>query len=184
MRKIKVASGQFRGFKEVETDATSWVELKAVLDENGIEHEGMKATVRETRNVLEHDNALLPEGDFGLWFSASKVKSGADIDSSDSGILLSLAMSELRRFATAVGIPAGSNPSKSDLAAKIAAYNLGREVCVDSNTGEVSVSTEGIDFSEIEAAMISLGEAVQSTREAANLPVDDEFMAEYKEFIG
>lgn len=74
MRKVNVFT---TGSDEVVphmTNATTWGQLKSELGSqvNG----NMKVTVRETRNDLVDDNAILPEGEFTIFLFPSKIKSG------------------------------------------------------------------------------------------------------------
>ncbi len=70
----------------VDTNATTWEELKEDLDKAGIAHSGMRAIVGENQVTLESNKARLPIGltagdevtnNFTLFLSPRKVKSGA-----------------------------------------------------------------------------------------------------------
>lgn len=62
--------------KTITTDANTWGELKPVIEGEGVSVDDMKATVRETKQSLELDGAQLPSGDFTLFLTPGKVKSG------------------------------------------------------------------------------------------------------------
>ena len=77
MRKIKILTT--RGTSgEVETNVQTAGELRPLLQERGIETSGMKMMVKETRNELTRDDAVLPEGDFKLFLMPAKTKSGSE----------------------------------------------------------------------------------------------------------
>lgn len=74
-RKIKVVSTV--GVSGViETNVSTLGELKPLLRQREIDYGGMKMMVGETRNELNLDDAVLPEGDFKLYLMPSKTKSG------------------------------------------------------------------------------------------------------------
>ena len=58
---------------EQTTSAVTYADLKAEIDLN---FEDKKVIIRETRNTLESDAAILPEGDFTLFVYPTRVKSG------------------------------------------------------------------------------------------------------------
>ena len=62
--------------KETTTQATNWGQLKEDLRRNGIQTEGMKAVLKETRATLDINDALIPQQDFKLFLWPGKVKSG------------------------------------------------------------------------------------------------------------
>jgi len=61
----------------IDTNITTFGELKPLLSDRGINYSGMKAMVGETRNELAVDEAVLPEGDFKLYLMPAKTKSGS-----------------------------------------------------------------------------------------------------------
>jgi len=69
---LKVTSQKELIKKEVE--ARTFGELKKELKD--IKWDGMRVVVRETKNTLQDDGALLPAGDFILFVVPEKVKSG------------------------------------------------------------------------------------------------------------
>lgn len=75
-RKVSVFSTSTGKLVPIETDARTWGDLRKILEEKGISFSGMKAIVKETEMALEGDNAALPEGEFKLFLTPSKVKSG------------------------------------------------------------------------------------------------------------
>lgn len=58
-----------------ESSARTFGELKKEM--NTVKWSGMRVVVRETKNTLQDDAALLPAGDFVLFLVPEKVKSGA-----------------------------------------------------------------------------------------------------------
>lgn len=74
MRKITLVSTQANDRTEIESSSTTWGQLKAEVPT--LIGNDMKATVRETRVDLVHEDAELPTGDFILFLFPEKVKSG------------------------------------------------------------------------------------------------------------
>lgn len=74
MRKVKALSTQSNEIKELMTSATTWGQLKEEL--GSLIQGDMKATVQSTKQTLEHNEAVLPDGDFVLFITPNKVKSG------------------------------------------------------------------------------------------------------------
>jgi hypothetical protein len=61
----------------VETNVRTLGELKPILRQQEIDYSGMKMLVGETKNELNVDDAVLPEGDFKLYLVPQKTKSGS-----------------------------------------------------------------------------------------------------------
>lgn len=79
-RKIKIVT--LNGISgTIETNVSTLAELKPLLRQREINYDGMKLLVGETKNELSEDVALLPEGDFKLYLTPSKTKSGGIDDS-------------------------------------------------------------------------------------------------------
>lgn len=74
MRKVTVVSTQANDRREFQSEATTWGQLKREI--SSMITGDMKATVRETRVDLEHEEAQLPTGDFTIFLFPNKVKSG------------------------------------------------------------------------------------------------------------
>lgn len=74
MRKITIVSTQTDDVFDIESSAETWGEL--MRHDRLVGANNMKATVRETRNSLDLPEAILPAGDFTLYLSPTKVKSG------------------------------------------------------------------------------------------------------------
>jgi hypothetical protein len=74
MRNINVYSTTANSTSTVNSAATTWGELKNEL--GSLVNDDMKVTVRETRNDLVDNNAILPEGAFTIFLFPGKVKSG------------------------------------------------------------------------------------------------------------
>lgn len=77
MRTIKIVVTSTATVKTYESNATTYGEL---LDQIGtdIDMSNVKATVRETRNSLDREDALLPEGPFHIFLRAAKNEAGID----------------------------------------------------------------------------------------------------------
>jgi hypothetical protein len=79
MRKVTIYSTRTRATQVIETEATTWGELKSLInDDMGVS--SSKVMIRENRTTLEHNDAALPEGDITLFLYPEKVKSGTDGD--------------------------------------------------------------------------------------------------------
>lgn len=76
MRKIIVVSARDNSRKEVMSDATTWGALQPALDGQNISTTDMKAILRETKTALESNDSVLPTGEFTLFLTPGKVKSG------------------------------------------------------------------------------------------------------------
>jgi hypothetical protein len=74
-RLVQVYNSKNNALEEVETDAQLFGELKHVFK---LDPESQRILIKESKVTLEHDEAELPEGDFFLFVSVKKVKSGAD----------------------------------------------------------------------------------------------------------
>lgn len=94
MRKITIVSTNTDQVFDIESSAETWGELKKVGSVANVS-DGMKAMIRETKNTLESDQAILPQGDFVLYLTPSKVKSGwSSDDLSDFEELIDMAENE------------------------------------------------------------------------------------------
>ena len=77
-RNIKVASiGLNKPIVLEGCEAKDFGELKSCLRKANVSYDNMAVIVRETKTTLELDEALLPEGEFGVFLYAKKMKSGA-----------------------------------------------------------------------------------------------------------
>jgi hypothetical protein len=76
MREIKIISTQGDNNVSLQSAATTWSELQREVNAAGVSTSNMKAMVRETKATLEMADAQLPTGNFTLFLTASKVKSG------------------------------------------------------------------------------------------------------------
>lgn len=98
MRKIKVVSTL--GISGViETNVNTLGELKPLLNQRGIQYQGVKMMIGETKNELSDDQAILPTSDFKLYLVPSKTKSGS-IESDLREVLDEL--SEIRDMVTSI----------------------------------------------------------------------------------
>ena len=64
---------------KVETDATTWGELKGLAQDEGVNTSETKATVSTNKTTLDHDDAHLPEGEFTVFFTKINSKAGAEL---------------------------------------------------------------------------------------------------------
>jgi hypothetical protein len=76
MRTIRVISTQADSAISIESNATTWSQLKEELGARFSGVSDMKAIVRETRVTLESPEAQLPEGNFTIILSMKKIASG------------------------------------------------------------------------------------------------------------
>ena len=74
-RVIHVWNQKNRSSQEVHTAATTWGEFKRELSPE-IDFKNLRGVVRHNRNILEVDDALLPEESFSMFLFPRKVKSG------------------------------------------------------------------------------------------------------------
>lgn len=81
--KVTVYSTSGKNNVTIETNATTFGQLKPTLVEHGFNLSGMKAVVGETKVTLEADGVILPTEDFKLFLMPVKTKSGVDIQSLD-----------------------------------------------------------------------------------------------------
>lgn len=62
--------------EKVETDVTTWKELRKIAKDAGYDVDKLLSTENVTRHDLVNDEALLPEGPFTLFMRPKQVKSG------------------------------------------------------------------------------------------------------------
>jgi hypothetical protein len=78
MRQITIYSTKY-GIKKIDSDATTWGELKnEIIETGGYDLTNLTATENVNKTTLESMEAVLPEGDFVLFLRATKFKAGAD----------------------------------------------------------------------------------------------------------
>ncbi len=73
-RSVKLKVTSQKELIKGEVSARTFGELKKEM--NNVKWDGMRVVVRETKNTLQDDGALLPAGDFVLFLVPEKVKSG------------------------------------------------------------------------------------------------------------
>tara|TARA_R110000796_G_scaffold43634_3_gene107169 strand:+ start:12671 stop:12967 length:297 start_codon:yes stop_codon:yes gene_type:complete len=78
MRKITIVSTKIDGKTELQSSASTWDDLKTEFTSAGISTDGMKAMEKDTKVTYDNGKAVLPTGDFVLFLTPSKVKSGSD----------------------------------------------------------------------------------------------------------
>lgn len=76
IREVKIISSTRQGVKTLQSEATTFGQLKDSLSEYG-DLSQMTVVVKETRNSLQHDEAVLPEGNFTIYLSPKQIKAGA-----------------------------------------------------------------------------------------------------------
>lgn len=74
MKKVTIVSTNTDQVFDIETNAETWGELSRHERIGGAN--GMRAMIGETKHTLESPDAILPQTDFTLYLSPSKVKSG------------------------------------------------------------------------------------------------------------
>ncbi len=84
MRNILIYTTIGENEKTIQSQSTKWGALQRDLEGYGVQHDGMKAIVGETRNTLESSEAQLPEGDFTLYLMQKKSKAGLTDDQIDA----------------------------------------------------------------------------------------------------
>jgi len=94
IRTITVHSPQSAGDEQyIETDVQTWGDLKPLI--TNFSTNNIRAVVRDTRNSLESNQALLPEGEFTLFLYHKQVKSG--IANNIEDIYTRMTLGELRK---------------------------------------------------------------------------------------
>ena len=78
MREIRVFSTKVK--KKLQSDVSTWGELKRILSVNDISYAGMNAALSGSKVSLQHNDAILPTENFVLYLMPTKVKSGINID--------------------------------------------------------------------------------------------------------
>lgn len=76
-RTVKVFSTDTNNIVEITTSATTWGQLQEELkSQKNLTTDNMNAKVRESKITLEHKDAQLPTGEFTIFLTPEKVKSG------------------------------------------------------------------------------------------------------------
>ena len=78
MFKVEVFNTNTNSMKVVEFSARTWETLDATLSENGISTEGMRAVIAHSQTDLVQPGAAIPQQDFTLFLSPSKIKNGVN----------------------------------------------------------------------------------------------------------
>lgn len=86
MRTVKVYSTREGKVNKVETSATTWGELRPILEDLGYYTSSMRAVESSTKVTLEHSDIKLPTGDFLLMMVPKESKAGADYILTDDDI--------------------------------------------------------------------------------------------------
>lgn len=76
MKKVLILSSTLDGNKTIMTSATNWAQLKSQMASEGVDANGLKAVIQQTKVTLEQDAAELPNHDFTLVLTPGKIKSG------------------------------------------------------------------------------------------------------------
>lgn len=117
-RKITIYSTKTKATQEIKTPVTTWGELKPLVNsEMGVG--SAKCMVRETRNTLENNEAVLPTGDFIVFVYPEKVKSGNEKIEGDA--YASLSDAKLRQACNRKSLV--SNGKAHVLRSKLRAYD-------------------------------------------------------------
>jgi len=79
MRTITVVATKNGKIKKYQSNASTWGELKTlIIDDYDLSN--LKPTENINKTTLEHNDAILPDGDFRLFLRPAKTKSGADLE--------------------------------------------------------------------------------------------------------
>lgn len=168
MRKITVCSTKITGLKTFrEEDDLTWGEFKHSLTREGVEHDYFNATVRETRNTLTLDEALLPNGDITIFLSETRSKARGNAWDN-------MTMHQIRSYAAKNGISAmGSyDDIKSRLNAtvtkkaetKVLPFNITEIMSKLDRLTSISQDTNN-QISELRDEVEALSETVDSVNE-------------------
>jgi hypothetical protein len=68
----------YGGIKKIETDVQIWGELESLAAAEGIDTSRLIATESVRKTDLNHAEAILPEGNFTVFFRKAETKAGAD----------------------------------------------------------------------------------------------------------
>lgn len=81
LRTITVASTSRSGAKTIQSEASTWGQLKDALSHDFGDVHNMRAVIRESRTDLVSDDAVLPDGAFTVLLTPKQIKAGAkDVD--------------------------------------------------------------------------------------------------------
>ena len=75
-RKITVFSTKGKQKAHIDTDVTTWGELKSLISDEGYDIDSLNAIENVNRTTLQHKDAKLPEGEFTVFLAPKKTKSG------------------------------------------------------------------------------------------------------------
>lgn len=78
LRTITVASTTKSTAKQYQSEATTWGGLKDFLRKDFDNLDKMRAVIRETRNDLTSDDAMLPLDSFTILLNPKEIKAGAN----------------------------------------------------------------------------------------------------------
>ena len=96
MKNVTIVTTKGRN-QQLQTNASTWGQLLAELENTGLSVDGMKAIVGQTKVTLESTEAELPQTNFTLFLSPVKIKAGADYDLNfDAENIDDLSYTELR----------------------------------------------------------------------------------------
>jgi hypothetical protein len=76
-RVIKIFSTNIR--KVINSAAQTWGELQSQLRNEGVSYSNMKAISSVNKITFEHPDATLPEGEFTLYLTPQRTKSGSHV---------------------------------------------------------------------------------------------------------
>lgn len=98
MRTIRVVSPQVAGVTKLETEVTTFKALKALLVEKGLYKDGMRCIDMNSKVTLEHDEVVLPAGNFDIALTPTKSKAGADLQDSEIDELINIVSDAIYEF--------------------------------------------------------------------------------------
>lgn len=103
MRTIRVVSSQVNSVKKLETSVTTFKQLKALLITEGLYKDGMRVIDMNSKVTLDHDDILLPSGNFDIALTPTKSKAGADLTDAEVRKLISEVSNTIYSFFDARG---------------------------------------------------------------------------------
>jgi hypothetical protein len=171
-RKVTLKLTTQKDLIHAESGARTYGELKQELKD--VKFDGMRVVVRETKNTLQDEAALLPPGDFVLFLVPEKVKSG--------GGKVKKGLKKLKNIATA-----GYNDLRSHGSylnnVKKAGLDLNGGVDTlretiqkyydGANPASAANAPAGNPVAEIEEARAKINAAIDQIIASAGVPVED-----------
>lgn len=135
------------GAKTITTGVTTWKELLPLVKAQGYPVNDLHVTENVRKTTLEHEDAILPEGDFTLFMRPKKTKSGAKgkrADGLNKKELTALLKKDIASSSNGKEFYAGySSMTVADLAVKVNTFKakLAKEKVSSKTTATKKVTT-------------------------------------------